>query len=162
MMHDYSRKKIKDLNKGDIVISYDKYLNKMSSVIECVVKTKCNTNPYPMYNISKLNITPYHPIIYNGHWTFPIDVAKPVYINTEYIYSIVTDNRNSIVVDDYTFATLGHSMNGNVIGHGYFGTDLVINDLKKFNTYDNGFVELEPEMIHRDVEEDIVYMISID
>jgi len=150
-MSDYSKRQVKNIKKGDIVISYDKNMNKMTSVVECVVKTHC-IDMCPMININRLNITPYHPIIYNGKWTFPIDVAigKNIYIDTEYIYSIVTNNRNNIIVEDYIFATFGHGIQGNVIGHNFFGTENVINDIKKFNTYNDGYVILQPHMIKRD------------
>ena len=148
-MSDYSKKQVKYLNKGDIVVSYDKAMNKMTSIVECVIKTR-TIDMCSMVNIGRLNITPYHPIIYNGQWVFPINVGDLVYVDTDYIYSIVTDNRNSIIVEDYIFATFGHGIQGNVIGHKLFGTENVINDVKKFNTYNDGYVILQPYMIKRD------------
>jgi hypothetical protein len=46
---------------------------------------------------------------------------------------------------------LGHNIQGPVIGHPFFGTNKVINDLKRFNTFTEGFVELKKEnYIRRD------------
>jgi hypothetical protein len=143
-----NKKLIKNVKKGDIVISYDKNMNKTTSIIECVIKTKCK-KMCSMIQIDKLNITPYHPIIYNNKWSFPINIGIQIYVDTEYIYSIVTNNRNSIIVDGYIFATFGHGIHGDVIGHDFFGTDNVINDIKKFKSYNDGYVILYPYMIHR-------------
>lgn len=148
-MSNNNKKQIKNIKKGDIVISYDKNMNKTTSVIECVIKTEC-IDLCPMIQINKLHITPYHPIINNEEWTFPINIGRQVYVDTDYIYSIITDNRNSIVVDNYIFATFGHGLKGNIIEHNYYGTENVINDMKKFNTYNDGYVMLEKNMIKRD------------
>ena len=51
--------------------------------------------------------------------------------------------RKSIVVNNIVCCTLGHNIQGPVIGHNFFGTDNVIHNLKtKFRSgYDNGLVD---------------------
>lgn len=150
-MSNNSKLYIKDLKKGDIVTSYDSKLNIMTSVVECVIKTKC-LDLVKMIEINKLNITPYHPIIYNGKWKFPIDIGREIYVDTEYLYTIITNNRFNIIVNDYIFSTFGHGLKGNIIEHDYFGTEKVINDLKKFITYYEGYVIIDNDMIKRDLK----------
>ena len=57
--------------------------------------------------------------------------------------SVLVNKDSKIIVQGFTYATLGHGITGEVIGHPFFGTERVINDLKKFNTYSYGFVNLE-------------------
>jgi hypothetical protein len=49
---------------------------------------------------------------------------------------------------------------GDIISHEYFGTDKVINDLKKFNAYESGYISLEKTMFHK--KNEIVVSISSD
>ena len=54
-------------------------------------------------------------------------------------------------INFYVFSTYGHSLNDNdVIFHEYFGTDRVINDLKSFEGYIDGVVELCEDSFVRD------------
>jgi CRISPR/Cas system CSM-associated protein Csm3 (group 7 of RAMP superfamily) len=56
-----------------------------------------------------------------------------------------------VIVQGFVYATLGHNIEGPVIGHPFFGTNKVISDLKQFNTFPEGFVELKKEnYIRRD------------
>ena len=145
-----SYKLVEYLVKGDNVITYDEYNNISSSKIKCIVKTKCSKS-VNIVSINKLNVTPYHPIIYDNNWQFPINIkkSKMKLIFTPYLYSFEIDNRQSIMVDEFIFATLGHEIKGNVIGHDYFGTNKVIEDISKLDKYNEGVVILHPCMIKR-------------
>ena len=66
------------------------------------------------------------------------------------VYTIVVKNREPIIVQGFTYATLGHDITGEVIGHPFFGSERVINDLKKIDTYDEGFVHLNKEDYKRE------------
>ena len=58
-----------------------------------------------------------------------------------------------VIVQCFAYATLGHNIEGDVIGHPYFGTEKVINDLKKFISYSSGLVELKKEYFIRNNNE---------
>ena len=150
-MYDGSTKTVQDIVKGDIIVSVDSNMKCSQSYIECVVRTKCDDLEY-MVNIGNLHITPYHPIIINDKWTFPINMShcKIIYMDTSYLYTFVVNNRGSVIIDNYTFSTFGHNMEGDVIQHPYFGTDDIITDLKKMETYDSGLVDLNKESFIRD------------
>ena len=69
-------------------------------------------------------------------------------------YSFVVENREALLVDRHVFATYGHNWTDqDVIRHDYFGTDRVIDDLKKIPSYHNGLVELTQDMFHRENDE---------
>ena len=74
--------------------------------------------------------------------------------------AFITKERNSIVIEGFAFATLGHNLQGNVISHDYLGTDQVINDLKKFTDYDTGLINLTPNMFKRNELGNIVEISS--
>tara|TARA_Y100000389_G_scaffold166861_1_gene171780 strand:+ start:62 stop:2347 length:2286 start_codon:yes stop_codon:yes gene_type:complete len=148
-MADGSMKKVEELQKGDIVITVNESQEYTKSPIECIVKTICNENMELLVELDDLKITPYHPIIKDGKWVHPINHGISNIMVCPYLYSFVIKNRQSIVVNNYTFATFGHGLKGDVIEHDYFGTNMVINDLREFTTYDRGLVLLTKNMIYR-------------
>ena len=88
-----------------------------------------------------LTITPYHPILYQNVWTFPSQLIESSKINCDYMYNLVLNDRKSIYVEGIICCTLGHGINGDVIGHPFFGTELIIENLKEFvNQYEKGLV----------------------
>ena len=54
------------------------------------------------------------------------------------------EGRSSIEVQGIECATLGHGLQGPVIEHPYFGTQRVIEDLKKFRGWASGRITLTP------------------
>ena len=167
-------KNVEDIRKGDQVITYHTEKDDLgkthgsytTSFIECVVKTKCNNNKANMVKLGELLITPYHPIIdmvnFEKDWCFPVTKHTIREYDCNYMYSFVTENRQSLTVERYIFATFGHKLKENIVYHEYFGTDAVINDLKKFNTYNDGYVELTPDMLKRDPNNKTVCQISME
>tara|TARA_Y100000389_G_scaffold174692_1_gene184843 strand:+ start:2946 stop:5219 length:2274 start_codon:yes stop_codon:yes gene_type:complete len=139
---------VKDLTKGSKVMTYDENGYYTPSEIECVIRTTCPGENALMVQIDDLQITPYHPIKKNNKWVFPIMLGQLDLINTPYMYSFVTKNRKSVIINDYIYATWGHELKGNVIEHEYYGSK-VIDDIKKFPGYKKGLVCLENNMIKR-------------
>jgi len=156
MMEDKTYQNVESIKKGDKVLTVDSQNLCSVSEIECVVKTKCKNDKVDMVVLNNLKITPYHPIkIVSmagiGEWEYPIDSKKVETVKTDYMYTFVIENRESVMVDDYVFSTYGHSLNDNdVIFHEYFGSDSVINDLKRFEGYTDGVVELREDSFVRD------------
>ena len=159
-MEDGSLKSVEDINKGDEVVTVVSkngidYID--SGIIECVVITECYGGYQNMVNLkgitgNDLNITPYHPVIKPGsnEWIYPKDIGEIHVIRCPKMYTFVLNNRKSIIVEDYVFATYGHGLSDNsVIQHDFFGTDLVVNDLKNFISYKLGKVYLTDNMFKR-------------
>ena len=164
-MNDGTYKAVEDIQKGDEVVTFETFKDEKEqyhetysvSKIECVVKTKCTNGQVTMVQVNNLMITPYHPIIdlvnKEKHWIFPISKGSPVNVFCPYMYSFVTENRKSLIVERHVFATYGHHcIDQEVIQHDYFGTEKIINDLKKIPTYDFGLVQLEQGNFTRDYE----------
>ena len=70
-------------------------------------------------------------------------------MDCEYIYNFITENRKSILVNGHIYPTLGHNIKGENISHTYFGSNKVIDDLKKINGWSQGFIDLTKGMFHR-------------
>ena len=154
-------KKVEDIRKGDTIKTHSLKINDNgvcnvlfeNSKIECVIETVCDNNHESMVTINNLKITPYHPIIpmdkhYNG-WMFPIMQSKPITIPCEKMYTFIVENRQSVIIENFVFATYGHNLSGEIISHNYFGSEKVIDDLKEYETYNDGIVSLTKDMFHR-------------
>ena len=66
------------------------------------------------------------------------------------MYSFILENRKSLIIDGFVFATYGHGLEGEVISHDYFGTEAIINDLHKKPTYDEGYVILTKDQFRKE------------
>ena len=126
-------------------------LGKISTVL-CVLKTKIiKGSEICLFTLDPLiGITPYHPIFYgnNEHkWVFPIEsnkFLKDIIIEDSYVYNFVLDSNHIVDLDENIYAaTLNHGMSGDVIEHEYFGTDKIIEDLKKHPGWINGYIQLD-------------------
>ena len=143
-------KSVKDLKKGDRL--------KNNSIVQCLIEQNCsrsksNNNlrkPY-MCDIHGVLFTPYHPIFVNENWYFPIDLvqAKPVSVES-WFNLILEDKLNQKYEVEFSNGikaiTLGHYRNeNNILKHPYFGTDLVLKDLKERDPvgYSNGYIQIK-------------------
>ena len=144
-------KSIKNLKKGDSVVNNEGKI----SYIECIVKYNCNKNMLMCVFDNNFTITPYHPIVNNNNWKFPINIIEPINIECDYIYNIILNDRKSIYINETICCTLGHNLDGNIIYHNYFGTNNIINNLKnKFpNEYNDGLITSIKRFIRNDNNE---------
>ena len=153
-MSDNTFKQVQNLNIGDEVISVDtKSGNQIfqTGFIEDIIITKCENNKENMVCIDNLKITPYHPIIEKGenkcNWVYPKDLCISELIDCSEIYTFVLNNRQSVLIEDFIYATLGHNLENNiVIQHDYFGTNKIIKDLNNIIRSDNGKKYLTKDM----------------
>ena len=169
LMNDQNYKKVEEIQKGDQVVTFnisDGVEMYSVSTVECVVKTKCRDNKKNMVVIDHLKITPYHPILLfselniNTNWRFPIDIKEPEMIECKYMYTFVLENRESLLVDGSIFPTYGHYLRDPVIKHDYFGTDIVINDLKRLPGYGQGMIVLTEDSFIRDTKKNQIVAIK--
>lgn len=120
------------------------------SEIKCVLVTEVGEN-IEMVKFNKgLIITNYHPILHKNDWRFPVDVKEPEHIFVDRYYNFVLEQGHSMLINEVYCITLGHEMEGPVIGHEYLGTKKVIDDLKKLEGWNDGKVILNRAMVKRD------------
>jgi hypothetical protein len=132
-------KSVSDLRRGDVVATG----GASCATVVCVVKTLCDGGMTDLVELDGgLALTPYHPVNINGKWTFPKDVASPSLVRCDAVYSFLLDNVHTIEINGLTCICLGHGIEGDpVVSHPYFGTNQVVDDLKKFQRgWDKGLV----------------------
>jgi hypothetical protein len=144
-MYDGTNKLVKNLNEGDIC-----NVNNQPSKIKCVLRTKVNKN-IDLVNINNMWITPWHPIMRNGEWMFPIDISNVESKYIDYVYNFVFTDHHSIIVNGVECIGLGHNIVGPVVSHPYYGTNRVIEDLRKVDGWNNGFIEIDNFTLDRDI-----------
>jgi hypothetical protein len=131
----------------------------LSSVL-CVVRTACDGGRTDLVQLApRLRVTPYHPIKLPGtsDWVFPLDVGTVQEQECSGVYSFVLNSGHSLLVDGgIDFISLGHGIRGPVAGHPYFGTIKVIQELKGFEGWDEGHIELKAGCAIRDEETDLI------
>ena len=130
---------IKDLKKGDTIINSN---GKIITIV-CVIKTNIKNGQLQMVKFGKILITPYHPILINNQWTFPHQAGTVTQMKCDAIYSFVVSGDYQMTVSSMNVVTLGHGIEDDpVLKHPFFGTNKVIDHLKKNSGWNTGLVEI--------------------
>ena len=134
------KKKVKNLRKGDILAN--------GAVVQCLVENKINK----VENVVKINnvcFSLYHPIEINGEWVFPCEHFKVERKFIDCWYNLVLKNKHEVVLNGVKAITLGHNKKEGVLEHPYFGTNKVIDALKKYDSYNSGFISTSNLKVHK-------------
>ena len=130
---------MKNLRKGDIL--------KNGAVVECLVENKINREE-KIVSINDTLFSLYHPIEINREWVFPCQHFKVI---KKYIiswYNLSLKNKYEVIFNGVKAFTLGHNRTEGILKHSYFGTEKFINALKKYNSYNAGFISTSNPIIH--------------
>ena len=152
--------------RADLIKKGDKVMTGEGTVdeVECIMKTVFDpTEPTEMCVVNEtLVTTPWHPIKNEqNEWAFPIESeALLVTMQIDAVYSFLLKSRGTILIGDFECATLAHGIEGNVIGHEYLGQECVARDLKQFESFDSGIVEVTSESFKRDAKTGLVVAIK--
>ena len=141
LMSDGSRKAIKDTKAGEFVMTPEG-----PKAIVAVVVCGSHLSSQPMVQLGTLSITPWHPILIEGTWTFPASIVPFTSRPIRTVYNFVLEGGHIVDVEGYKCCTLGHGFKGPVIEHDFFG-DKVINNLKRIRGWETGrptFLNLIP------------------
>jgi Mg-chelatase subunit ChlD len=117
--------------------------------VRCVIKSAVPNRILSMCKISKMLITPWHPIISNGQWVFPINVAEETLVRIDYIYNIVLESGHVLFINNCPVVTLGHNFSEPIVAHAYYGSQEIIKDLSEFSGWIDGLVILPEPMTLR-------------
>ena len=134
------QKKVKNLRKGDIL--------KNGAVVECLVENKINREE-KVVSINDVLFSLYHPIEIKGEWVFPCQHFKVIKKFISSWYNLVLKNKHEVILNGVKAITLGHNRTEGILKHPYFGTEKVINALKKYNSYNTGFISTSNLKVHR-------------
>jgi hypothetical protein len=142
------------LKKGDRILTD----NNEYDEIECILKTDFTKFDNSKTHICKINfnnnileVTPNHPILLdtNEDWIHPQKLVQPELIDCDYVYSFLMKSRKSIIINNIKCSTLAHGLQDNIVYHEYFGSEKVVEDLKKLNGWDQGEIIITPNNIIR-------------
>ena len=134
------KKKVKYLKKGDILSN--------GAIVECLVENKINKEEN-VVNINNVFFSLYHPVEIEGKWVFPCQRFKVTKKFIDCWYNLVLKKRHEVILNGVKAITLGHKRNDGILKHPYFGTNKVIDALKKYNTYNSGFISTSNLKVHR-------------
>ena len=91
-----------------------------------------------------LQITPNHPIRFEGKWIRPCDHARDKSIRVEcaIVYNVVLDHSHILIVNGVECCTWGHNLRGDGIEHTFYGTNAVVHALSELPGFEDGFVTI--------------------
>jgi Mg-chelatase subunit ChlD len=153
-MNDGTRKRVDKLNKGDIVQGGHKVL--------AILVTPVNKEVDMVVFTNGLKITPWHPIILkdDDEWVFPVEIRGTVKTYVDNYYNLVLETGHIVELNTHQVVTLGHGFKTNkVIAHPYFGTQAVIDDLKKHPGWESGILNMDATNIVRSSETGLIQKI---
>ena len=161
-MADGTEKRCDEIEPGEVVAA--------GYVIGCIVKTLVTSadivqieghlRPEGHAPLAESGgFTAWHPVFDYGRngWQHPAIMAPSETMATDAIYNFVlewadegseSDERSGsrpgvLIINGLMTCTLGHDYQGPVIGHPYFGTEAVIDDLKRLPGYVKGRVIID-------------------
>jgi Mg-chelatase subunit ChlD len=129
--------RVDTISKGTRVVTYNGTAN-----VKCVIRFKFTGN---ICKYGTLGITPYHPVFFtNMNWKFPQDDEsfQKSYIDDEYVYDFILDKDHTVELNGIFAVTLNHGFEGDIIGHEYFGTNRIQDDLMKHSDWDTGLITM--------------------
>ena len=154
-MADGSTKRVDEIERGDLVDTPNS-----TGEVFCVVRTRCDgkirelvTINSPLKNMLPMRVTPYHPIKIEGLWKFPSDIGVVRIGTCEAVYSFVLERKSPehmMIINGIPAICLGHGISEGLVKHAFFGTECVIDALRKFPGWVKGMVHLEPGCTLRD------------
>jgi hypothetical protein len=138
---------ISDLKPGDVVESPGGY----SAEVLCLVRTFCRGGRAPLVELpGGVRLTPYHPVLHDGSWVFPVDIAELSEKPCDAVYNLVLKGAAAVVVGGVPCIALGHGIEEGAAKHPYFGQQQAIEDVAKLPGFQAGLVELSPGWEVRD------------
>lgn len=144
-MEDGTCKQIRMLRKGDRVVS-----RSGSATVRCIVKTATAGRALLVTLPCGTLITPWHPVLFDGAWTFPSSLAACREEDCEAVYNLVLDEDHVLRIGNLWTVSLGHQLKCDVVQHSYWGDTKVISDLQRLCGWADGIVELGPGCVRRD------------
>lgn len=136
-LSDGSMRTIRTLAKGDEILT-----PMGKTKVLCLVKMDQGGKNVKFVRFGACLITPWHPVRRNNIWYFPNDIGRTEEHKVDTVYNLVLENHHIAVVEGEECVTLGHNFQGPVISHAYFGSEDIIDDLKRLRGWDNGCVSI--------------------
>jgi hypothetical protein len=127
------RKPIHWLRRGDHV-----WTPTGTAMVRALVVCNTRQETQSLCKIGTLRITPWHPILVDGAWIFPSDISPVEHVPLKTVYNVLLDEGHILDVEETLCVTLAHNFKESVVEHEFFGTDRIVENLKKAAGWDIG------------------------
>ena len=126
-----------------------------TATVRCVVESACEEGTATLTQLPNgLQLTEWHPILdTRRRWRFPLMVGRRVLRRCPAVYNLVLDREHVALVDGVPCVTLGHGINGPVVGHPFWGTSAVLEQLASHPGWAEGRVVLAEPLRSQDLDE---------
>ena len=153
-----SKTALKNIKRGDKIMSLSENNIQTSAYVICVVETKINSKIREMIELpGGLKITPWHPVKYSvysmennkliNNWMFPSTINNTTLVCVDSIITLVLDEHHVAIVNDVPCITLAHNFTNGVLDHPYYGTNKVLYDLQMHYGWNYGHIILKDNEI---------------
>ena len=84
--------------------------------------------------------------------------SAPIEISCEEVYNFALDQGHTVLVNNVECVTLGHGFQDDIVRHSYYGTQRVIEDLRRLDREQNnsGILEITEEALMRNKQTGLV------
>ena len=149
-MYDDSFTQIQYLNPGDRVW----VPGGSAKVVALVTIGHGDMTSLMMSQVGECVLTPYHPFVHINEfgavgWAVGADTVGQEEYAINVLYNLVLDSGHIIEIGGLKACTLAHGITGPIIGHPFFGTDLVLECLKKCPGWLSGRPKYENLQVRR-------------
>ena len=137
-MFNGTSKRLKDLQKFDIIKSIDSNNKIVGAQVLCVVETIIESGYRHYVNVNGALITPWHPIKIGLHgkeetWCFPGELFSTFKLPSSSMITLVLENHHVMFINGLKCITLGHNFtNHSKLIHPYYGTNKVLETLNYY------------------------------
>lgn len=139
-------KRLSELKRGDRVASRDG----SPAEVVCTVETRTTGQAHLVELAPGLRATPWHPVHTGSAWAFPATVGCVQVRPCAAIYNAVLDRGHTLRVGGLWTVALGHGLEGEVVGHNFWGGPAVVESLRRLRGWSDGRVVLNPGCVLRD------------
>lgn len=112
--------------------------------VEIVVRSPVPSARAEIVQLSEgLRLTSWHPVWIGGEWQFPHQCGPAQMVQCDEVFNFVLSDEHVMWLGDVACCTLGHGMQGNVIGHPFLGNlHRVWQDLAALPGFESGLVDV--------------------
>jgi uncharacterized protein YegL len=154
-MFNGTSKRLKDVQKFDIIKSIDENNKIVGAKVLCVVETIIESGIRNYVSVNDVLITPWHPIKIGLHgkeetWCFPGELFSTYSYSSSSMITLVLENHHVMFINGLKCITLGHNFtNHSKLIHPYYGTNKVIENLMHYfpEDYANGKISVKDSQI---------------
>lgn len=126
-------KPICEIGCGDTI-----YNGGIEARVQCMVASKVAGGIIDMCRVGDLYLTPWHPVRWHGRWCYPHDLAPPQPMALTHVYNLVLDTHHIVTANGVDVICLGHGYQESVLAHDFWGTDRVVEKLKRHSGWAQG------------------------